>query len=684
MKQAALRVTATGLTPSPPRQTRKVLLLLQPPQLSPSRRVAVYCLWLAGFAGLAGFAAAASLDPGVPGGLRVVFAGLCLIPVGLCGLRVALVRSQAAGVQREADGAEREADGAEREEDGAEREEDGAQREAAGAQREAAGAQREADGAQREADGAQREEDLEESILRNAGEGISRLDNDGVVTFANPAASRMTGYSVADLEGRFLHGRASNTREDGSDYLDEVYPSGESTHHAQDVDLYWREDGTSFPVEFTSTPIMVGNQVQGEVIVFKDITDRREAERAKNEFTAVVSHELRTPLTSIRGSLGLLESGVLGELPEKGQRMIEIAIENTDRLVRLINDILDLERINSGTIDLRHEQCDAAQLVAQVVEEMQTVAGAGGLRLESSCAPIALRADADRIHQVLTNLVSNAIKFSDSGGTVSVSAELSEEMVLFRVIDEGRGIPGDMLESIFERFSQVDTSDSREKGGTGLGLSICNTIVEHHRGRIWVESKLGEGSVFSFVLPVEKPIEAGSRPLDDEEVGAPVDDEPEAVPAEADVAVADAAPAATVGDSGQVVLVVEDDLDLAEVLAATLRRHDIDTFIATTGQEAIAMSQRVDPDLLVLDIGLPDTDGFGVVAWLRRHDSLKSLPMVVYTALDLDDAARERLCLGDTTEFLTKGRITPEAFEARVTRVLGLAREHRKGALSNG
>lgn len=623
MQQLALRVIGPGLHAAAHSLARKVLLSLHTQhQLSPSRRVATYSLWLAGALGLAGFAAAASLDLGVPSSLRVMFAGFCLIPVGLCAFRAALVRSQAAGVQRE--------------------------------------------------------EVLEQSILRNAGEGISRLDKDGLVTFANPAASRMTGYSVGDLEGRFLHGRATNTREDGSAYLDEVYPSADSTHRAQDVDVYWREDGTSFPVEFTSTPIVEGSEVQGEVIVFKDITDRREAERSKNEFTAVVSHELRTPLTSIRGSLGLLESGVLGELPEKGQRMIAIAIENTDRLVRLINDILDLERINSGTIYMSHERCDAAQLVAQVVEEMQPVAGAGGLRLESSCAPITLNADADRIHQVLTNLVSNAIKFSDSGETVSISAELSEGMVLFRVTDRGRGIPGDMLESIFERFSQVDTSDSREKGGTGLGLSICNTIVEHHRGRIWVESKLGEGSVFSFVLPVEQPSEVGPRLLEDKET-----DVATAEPAEIDLDVAEPGSAEAREEHGQVVLVVEDDLDLAEVLAATLRRDDIVTFIATSGQEAIAMSQRVDPDLLVLDIGLPGTDGFGVVAWLRGHESLKSLPMVVYTALDLDDAARERLRLGETTEFLTKGRITPEGFEERVTRVLGLTPEDPKGAHAN-
>lgn len=662
-------------------------MLLHPlHQLSPPRRVAIYCLWLAGLAGLAGFVAAASLDLGIPSGLRVLVAGFCLIPLGLCAFRAALVRTQAAGAQREADSAEREEDGAEREADGAEREEDGAQREADGAEREAAGARREADGAEREAAGAQREADLEESILRNAGEGISRLDNDGVVTFANPAASRMTGYSVEDLEGRFLHGRPSNTREDGSAYLDEVYQSADSTHHAQGVDVYWREDGSSFPVEFTSTPIIERGDVQGEVIVFKDITDRRDAEREKNEFTAVVSHELRTPLTSIRGSLGLLESGVLGELPEKGQRMIEIAIANTDRLVRLINDILDIERINSGTIDMQYEPSDASQLVEHVVEEMQPVAGAGGVRLESSCTPITLPTDSDRIHQVLTNLISNAIKFSDPGETVSISAEPSGEMVLFRVTDRGRGIPEDMVESIFERFSQVDASDSREKGGTGLGLSICNTIIEHHRGRIWVESKLGEGSVFSFVLPVDgydpaaTPAEAGVA------VAGPAEsDLAVAEPASAaDLAVAEPASADAVDEPGQVVLVVEDDLDLAEVLAATLRRSDINTFIATTGQEAIALSQRVNPDLLVLDIGLPDTDGFGVVAWLRRHESLKSMPMVVYTALDLDDAARERLRLGEATEFLTKGRTTPEGFEARVTRVLGLKPEDPKEALSNG
>jgi PAS domain S-box-containing protein len=547
-------------------------------------------------------------------------------------------------------------------------------------EREAAGVEREAAGAQREEDGAQREAGLEESILRSAGEGIARLDTEGVVTFANPAASRMTGYAAGDLEGRFLHGRPTNLRADGSAYLAEVYPSLDiSTHGLQDADTFWRKDGTSFPVEFTSTPIIEDGDVQGEVIVFKDITDRREAERAKSEFTSVVSHELRTPLTSIRGSLGLLESGVLGALPEKGQRMIEIAVENTDRLVRLINDILDMERIDSGSVDMRTVPTNALDLIERVVEEMRPFAHDAGVKLAADPMPVALTADPDRVLQVLTNLISNAIKFSEPETTVVVSSELSEGMALFQVSDSGRGIPAEKLESIFERFSQVDASDSREMGGTGLGLSICHTIVEHHGGRIWVESELGRGSAFTFVLPLER--------IDDLEPTR-VEDEGEkhsAVTPGADDDRDEAEPAVIErGQGEQVVLIVEDDLDLADVLAATLRRHGIKTFTAATGPIAISLSQQVRPDLLVLDVGLPETDGYEVVGWLRRHESLSSLPIVVYTAQDLDEESRDRLRLGETTEFLTKARVSPEAFEERVTNLLGLDTNDQPTEALNG
>jgi len=636
-------------------------LLLPLNQLSPSGRAAVYGLWLLALACLAVYVAAVITGLRIfsgSDGLQLLFGGLFLVPVWLCALRAAVVRSQVASAQREADGAQREADGA---------------------QREADGAQREEDGAEREADGAQREEDLEESILRSAGEGIARLDNDGVVTFVNPAASRMTGYAAGDLEGRFLHGRPTNRREGGGAYEDEIHPSSNSGNHAQDVDLYWREDGTSFPVEFTSTPIIGGSgQSQGQVIVFKDITDRMESERVKNEFTSVVSHELRTPLTSIRGSLGLLEGGVLGQLPEKGQRMIAIAVENTDRLIRLINDILDIERIKSGAIDIERGECDSRGLSEHVVEEMLPMAHEANVELTVACQQIKFVSDADRIHRVLTNLLSNAIKFSESGATVRVSCELSQGMVLFQVSDTGRGIPAEKLAAIFERFSQVDASDSRDKGGTGLGLSICHTILEHLGGRIWVESEVGKGSTFSFVLPLVAPAPKAVGPVEHSaspsvHSAVPLNDGEDSRTGDSlDFQRSDA--------SERVVLVVEDDADLAAVLAAMLGRYGIKTLIATSGPEAISLSRRVRPDLLLLDIRLSQGDGYEVVEWLRTHVSSGSLPIIVYTAIDLDHQSRERLRLdGGTTEFLTKAQTTPEDIEAHVRRLLGAASEDRVG-----
>jgi two-component system sensor histidine kinase VicK len=233
----------------------------------------------------------------------------------------------------------------------------------------------------------------------------------------------------------------------------------------------------------------------------RDTTERRELERAKDEFVSIVSHELRTPLTSIRGSLGLLESGVLGPLPDEGQGMVEIAVQNTDRLVRLINNILDIERIQSGAIDMQTVTCDVAELIAHAVESLRQLAVEAQVTLSADPASVSIVADPDRLLQTLTNLISNAIKFSPAGGTVRVSCGRREGEILVSVSDEGRGIPADKLDSIFERFQQVDASDSRAKGGTGLGLAISRTIVENHGGRIWVESVPEKGSTFSFAIP---------------------------------------------------------------------------------------------------------------------------------------------------------------------------------------
>jgi signal transduction histidine kinase len=230
---------------------------------------------------------------------------------------------------------------------------------------------------------------------------------------------------------------------------------------------------------------------------------RRELARLKDEFVSIVAHELRTPLTSIRGSLGLLASGKLDGTPQ-AQRMMQIAAQNSDRLVRLINDMLDLDRMHSGRLELEPSRLAVQPLVQQAMEAVQDSAAALQVRMEVRVDPgLEVWGDADRVVQVLVNLLSNAAKFSPPDALVEVIVEDRGPNALFQVRDRGRGIPADRLDDVFERFRQVDSSDARDKGGTGLGLAICRTIVQQHGGRIWVASEWGKGSTFFFTLPRE-------------------------------------------------------------------------------------------------------------------------------------------------------------------------------------
>ncbi|NJK61539.1 MAG: PAS domain S-box protein [Synechococcaceae cyanobacterium SM2_3_1] len=232
-----------------------------------------------------------------------------------------------------------------------------------------------------------------------------------------------------------------------------------------------------------------------------DITSRKLVERLKDEFVSVVSHELRTPLTSIHGSLKLLATGQLGDMTQEGQEVLDIAADNTERLIRLVGDVLDLERIESGRYRLQKSRCQAASLLSQAVDIVRPMADRHGIALQIKAPTVMVWAAPDPILQTLTNLLSNAIKFSSANTTIWLEVWDEETQVRFSVRDQGRGIPADRLESIFERFQQVDASDSRIRGGTGLGLAICRSIVEQHGGKIWVESILGEGSTFYFTLP---------------------------------------------------------------------------------------------------------------------------------------------------------------------------------------
>ncbi len=285
---------------------------------------------------------------------------------------------------------------------------------------------------------------------------------------------------------------------------------GETVTYERDLTL---QDGCVHSLSITYIPhIQKQNTVQGFFALTSDISDRKAIERMKDEFLSVVSHELRTPLTSIHSSLKILATGKLGNLSHQGERMLKIADEQTERLVHLVNNVLDLQRIQSGKINMNKQACQTKELMVEAVQAMKNLAQEQGIQLSFKPNDLIVWADRDYIVQTLTNLVSNAIKFSPSKSTVMLSASISPQKnrtckhqpisyITFAVRDRGQGIPQDRLETIFERFQQVDSSDSRKKGGTGLGLAICRQIVEGHGGQIWAESCLENGSTFYFTLP---------------------------------------------------------------------------------------------------------------------------------------------------------------------------------------
>ncbi|AGY59132.1 PAS domain-containing sensor histidine kinase [Gloeobacter kilaueensis] len=264
--------------------------------------------------------------------------------------------------------------------------------------------------------------------------------------------------------------------------------------------------GCALALEISGSCVEMANGERSAVLVIRDMTPARrlEAERRRleNELISLVSHELRTPLTSLLGALDLLGTGQLGSLTPRGRQVLAIAVTNTERLARLVNDILDLERLQANQFTIQKVRCSAARLLVQAAEALQAQAEQNEIALVVESCEAEVLADPDRILQALINLLNNAIKFSPPKGTIRLAAHVQSDHLQIQVQDQGRGIPAEKLRLIFERFQQVDASDSRQKGGSGLGLAICRDIVERHGGRIWVESVPGAGSTFYLTLPL--------------------------------------------------------------------------------------------------------------------------------------------------------------------------------------
>src|ERR1700678_3298775 len=372
----------------------------------------------------------------------------------------------------------------------------------------------------------------QEILLNSVADGICGLDRNRLGGFANPGAAGLLGASATSLSGKpvheLLHGNAPAGSVCGEDCAPPRATGRLQLMATSGEDTVYRIDGSPIRVDYALTPILDHGRLTGSVLSFRDISQRYALDRLKDEFISTVSHELRTPLTAIRGALGLLSHGTLVELNDMAANLLRIAHSNSERLLRLINDILDLERMQSGREPLAFRLVQLAQIVRQAIDGMAPVAEAAGVPLIHDTTQVEIAADPDRMLQVLTNLLSNAVKFSPPNSTVSIMLRPGSTGVTLSVIDQGRGIPADKLEAIFGRFQQVDASDSRQKGGSGLGLAICRTIVNQHSGRIWAERNPVRGSTFRVFLPY-KPVPIGpTDPVFDETVDILADPQPAA------------------------------------------------------------------------------------------------------------------------------------------------------------
>ncbi len=348
--------------------------------------------------------------------------------------------------------------------------------------------------------------DQQKLILNSAEDGLIGVDRQGVVSFANPAAAGLLARSPREIAGRPLREVFDPLDQNGQPYAEAQWPVQitllTQTSQQAAYELLRRGDGSRFAAEYSCTPLRDhDNRCLGALLSFRDVSKRFELDRMKSEFMSVVSHELRTPIAAIRAALGLVASGKLARQAEQERRMLHLASTNSERLASLVNDILDLDRLHSGKLQMVPQLCSAAAVVQSALDNIAALAMSNHLVLRKQCEEFSLWADRDRLLQVLDNLLSNAVKFSAPGGTITVSAAVVDAEVEFRVADQGRGIPAEMLELIFERFRQVDSSDARAKGGSGLGLTIVRAIVEQHHGKIWAESQAGQGSTFILRLP---------------------------------------------------------------------------------------------------------------------------------------------------------------------------------------
>ncbi len=447
------------------------------------------------------------------------------------------------------------------------------------------------------------------AVLDAVGEAILLVAPDGRFLSVNQKVSALFGIGSEEILGRCfdeLGMQIDLIFQDPAGFKSQVLETVADTEKqfTQTVLQRWPERRE---LELFSTPVRgTAGDYWGRLFVFRDVTHERQVDRMKTDFISLVSHELRTPLTSIKGFTDLILEGDAGEVREEQREYLSIVKQNADRLVSLINELLDISRIESGRVQLQLAPVRMQEVVDLVVASLSPQIQQKSQALHVRVAPelLPVLGDRDRLTQVLTNLLSNAHKYTPAGGSIRVEAKSQDNQVVVSVTDNGIGISPEDQKNLFTKFYRVDSSLTRQIGGTGLGLAIVKSIVELHGGAVSVESQPGQGSTFSFTMPVVTPAE-------------PVPVEP---------------PSATRGRTGRSILVVEDDAEIAQLIQIHLERAGFQVATAGTVEAALEQIRPRLPDLITLDIKLPGKDGLVLAEQLAQSPETNRIPILVISA----------------------------------------------------